>query len=163
MIDSIVVLTEEPLVEADIRNLMSLRGDSNAHFVVLVPALMHRNMLADFLDNLSLLDFAEAFRDLSEGQPDAGKVTLDADAALSTSLISLEESGLPATGKVTGEDPVAAVVEAVSEHKAQQAVVITTPHAVADTFHQDWANRAQDKLGVPVLHLYSGSGFIGDS
>jgi hypothetical protein len=41
--------------------------------------------------------------------------------------------------------------------------VITRPHAVADTFHTDWANKAQDQLGVPVLHLYAGSGFIGDS
>ena len=48
-------------------------------------------------------------------------------------------------------------------HPADRAVVITTPHAVADTFHTDWANRAQDKLGIPVLHLYSGSGYIGDS
>ena len=46
---------------------------------------------------------------------------------------------------------------------AGQAVVITRPHAVADTFHTDWANEAQDKLGLPVLHLYAGSGFIGDS
>ena len=37
------------------------------------------------------------------------------------------------------------------------------PHAVEDTFRTDWANEAQDRLGVPVLHLYSGSGFIGDS
>ena len=44
-----------------------------------------------------------------------------------------------------------------------QAVVITRPHAVADTFHTDWANKAQDQLGLPVLHLYAGSGFIGDS
>jgi hypothetical protein len=42
-------------------------------------------------------------------------------------------------------------------------VVITRPHAVADTFHTDWANKAQDQLGLPVLHLYAGSGFIGDS
>ena len=42
-------------------------------------------------------------------------------------------------------------------------LVITTPHAVEDTFGTDWANEAQDRLGVPVLHLYSGSGFIGDS
>jgi len=46
---------------------------------------------------------------------------------------------------------------------AGQAVVVTRPHAIADTFHTDWANKAQDLLGLPVLHLYAGSGFIGDS
>ena len=60
-------------------------------------------------------------------------------------------------------DGVSALVDYVERHPADRAVVITTPHAVADTFHTDWANRAQDKLGIPVLHLYSGSGYIGDS
>ena len=55
------------------------------------------------------------------------------------------------------------LVAKVKELGADQAVVITRPHAVADTFHTDWANKAQDKLGLPVLHLYAGSGFIGDS
>ena len=58
---------------------------------------------------------------------------------------------------------VSALVAYVGAHAADRAVVITRPHAISDTFHTDWANRAQEKLGIPVLHLYSGSGYIGDS
>ena len=67
------------------------------------------------------------------------------------------------TGEVVEGKPVDALVAKARELNAGQAVVITRPHAVADTFHTDWANEAQDKLGLPVLHLYAGSGFIGDS
>jgi hypothetical protein len=55
------------------------------------------------------------------------------------------------------------LVSKVKELGATQAVVVTRPHAVSDTFHTDWASKAQDELGIPVLHLYAGSGFIGDS
>lgn len=163
MTDSIIVLTEVPLVEADAHNLATFAEGSDVTFIVIVPAVMHRNMLADFLDNLSLLDFAEVFRDLGEGQPDPRKVKMDAQTALASSLEVMSAAGLQTVGDVTSDDPVPALIDAVGTHNAQQCVVITTPHAVADTFQQDWANRAQDRLGVPVLHLYSGSGFIGDS
>ena len=49
------------------------------------------------------------------------------------------------------------LVAKVKELGAGQAVVITRPHAVADTFHTDWANKAQDQLGAsgaaPVRRL----------
>ncbi|GAA1339492.1 hypothetical protein [Arthrobacter roseus] len=163
MTESIIVLTEVPLVETDAHNLATFAEGGDMSFIVIVPTVLHRNMLADFLDNLSLLDFAEAFRDLNEGQPDPRKVEMDAQTALASSLAVMSAAGLQAVGEVTSDDPVPALINAVRAHDAQQCVVITTPHAVADTFRQDWANRAQDKLGVPVLHLYSGSGFIGDS
>ena len=67
------------------------------------------------------------------------------------------------TGEIVEGKAVDGMVAKVRELGAGQAVVITRPHAVADTFHTDWATKAQDKLGLPVLHLYAGSGFIGDS
>ncbi len=160
---TIVVLTEESLNEADISNLRSLTQDNPARFEVLVPADTKRNLLVDVLDNLSLLQFAEAFRNLTGEKPTKDQETKAAEVELAESLELLASSGLEATGSVTGEDPVQAVVAAAKTTQAQQVVVITTPHAVEDTFRTDWANEAQDRLGVPVLHLYSGSGFIGDS
>jgi len=162
MSETIVVLTEEPLNDADVRNLSFLRGEETG-FLVLVPADTHRNLLADFLDHLSLLEIGQAFRALTHGQPRADQARAEADESLKSSLELLAASGLRADGKVVGDEAVPAFVQAVRNTDARQAVVITTPHAVADTFHTDWANQAQDKLGVPVLHLYSGSGYIGDS
>ncbi|WP_104160853.1 hypothetical protein [Arthrobacter sp. ZGTC212] len=163
MTATIVVLTEESLNEVDITNLRYLVQDNPARFEVLVPADTGRNLLVDVLDNLSLLQFAEAFRDLTGGKPTKDQETKAAEVQLSESLALLASSGLEAGGSVTGEDPVQAVVAAAKATNAQQVVVITTPHAVEDTFRTDWANEAQERLGVPVLHLYSGSGFIGGS
>ena len=163
MTATIVVLTEESLNEADIINLRYLVEDNPARFEVLVPADTKRNLLVDVLDNLSLLEFAAAFRELTGEKPTKDQETKAAEVELAESLKLLASSGLEATGSVTGEKPVEAVVAAAKASDAQQVVVITTPHAIEDTFRTDWANEAQDRLGVPVLHLYSGSGFIGDS
>lgn len=163
MTATIVVLTEESLNEVDITNLRYLIQDNPTRFEVLVPSDTGRNLLVDVLDNLSLLQFAEAFRDLTGGKPTKDQETKAAEVELSESLALLAASGLEAGGSVTGEDPVQAVVAAAKATNAEQVVVITTPHAVEDTFRTDWANEAQERLGVPVLHLYSGSGFIGDS
>ena len=40
-------------------------------------------------------------------------------------------------------------------------VVVTDPHAVEDTFRQDWASKARDALDLPVLHLYRGTSMLG--
>ena len=163
MSETIVVLTEESLNDGDAKNLLTLVGDEPTTLLVLIPDDRHKNVLAEFFHHLSLLEFSGAFRDLSQGQPSAQESRGSAEAALESSLRVAESHGLPARGFIASGNAVEALVEAVAEHGARQAVVITRPHAVADTLHTDWANQAQDRLGVPVLHLYSGSGFIGGS
>ena len=160
---TIVVLTEETLNEADARNLGYLAEDNAVRFEILVPADPGRHMLVDVLDNLSLLDFAAAYRNIAAPHLTAKQEVKAAEQELAESLDLLRGLGFDADGRVTGENPVEAVVEEARSSQAQQVVVITTPHAVEDTFGTDWANEAQDRLGVPVLHLYSGSTFIGDS
>ncbi len=163
MTSTIVVLTEESLVPGDVENLRALMGDAPARIELLVPADPGRNLLVDVLDNLSLLEFSAAFKSLTGDRPSKAEEVKAAVTELAESLELLKSAGLEATGTVTGEDPVAAVVETARRTSADQVVVITTPHAIEDTFRTDWANEAQDRLGVPVLHLYSGSGFIGES
>ena len=59
-------------------------------------------------------------------------------------------------------DPVGALKKEVgADGETQEVIVVTQPHAVEDTFHRDWASRAREVLGVPVLHVYAGSSFIG--
>ncbi len=160
---TILVLTEETLNEADARNLGYLAEDNPVRFDVLVPADPGRNMLVDVLDNLSLLDFAAAYRNIAGPHLSRKQEVKAAEQELAESLDLLRGLGFDAEGRVTGENPVEAVVQEAKRVQAQQVVVITTPHAVEDTFGTDWANEAQDRLGIPVLHLYSGSTFIGDS
>ncbi|KRE65730.1 hypothetical protein ASG92_17335 [Arthrobacter sp. Soil736] len=163
MSDPIVILTEEPLGADDRVNIVRLVDGGDARLVVLVPANTERHLLVDFLENLSMLDIAKAFRELTAHAPDPEKQRTAAAETLATSLSALEGVGGGVSGEIVDGEAVNGLVAKVQELGAAQAVVITRPHAVADTFHTDWANKAQDRLGLPVLHLYAGSGFIGDS
>ncbi|RKO27596.1 hypothetical protein D7Z96_01325 [Pseudarthrobacter phenanthrenivorans] len=163
MSEPIVILTEEPLGADDRRNIERLVDGAATRLVVLVPANTERHLLVDFLENLSMLDIAKAFRELTAHAPDPIQERAQAAETLAVSLTALEGLGSGVSGEVVDGGAVEGLVAKVRETGAAQAVVITRPHAVADTFHTDWANKAQDQLGVPVLHLYAGSGFIGDS
>ncbi|CAM3286040.1 hypothetical protein PSET11_02315 [Arthrobacter ulcerisalmonis] len=163
MSDPIVILTEEPLGADDRRNIESLVDGAQTRLEVLVPANTERHLLVDFLENLSLLDIAKAFRELTSQHPSPETERAQADETLAVSLQALAGLGSGITGEVVSGHAVDALVAKVKESGAMQAVVITRPHAVSDTLHTDWATKAQDQLGMPVLHLYAGSGFIGDS
>ncbi|MBP2414887.1 hypothetical protein JOF48_003686 [Arthrobacter stackebrandtii] len=163
MTESIIILTEEPLTALDVENVTDLYGpDDDVELVLLVPNDTKRNLFVDVIDQLTMLDIPGALKEFAP-QPDAKTREHAAQEVLASSLAALAAGGAKATGEVAEGDAVASLVAKVTETGARQAVVITRPHAVADTFRQDWANQAQRKLGLPVLHLYSDSGFIGDS
>ena len=161
MTPTILVLTEEALTPADLRNIRTLAGEEPAEVLVLIPEDRDESVLGEFIRHLSLLEVGEAFRSLSSA--DDARDRVEARTALEQSLAALTEQGFAAHGRTTTGNPVDALVQEATASGATQAVVITRPHAVADTLHTDWANRAQEQLGIAVLHLYSGSGFIGDS
>jgi hypothetical protein len=92
---------------------------------------------------------------------DREEARVGADTALSTTLSELGRHAATATGEITGDDPVPTLVEEVSRLGAREVVVVTEPHAVEDTFHTDWASRAREVLGVPVLHMYAGDWRLG--
>ncbi|HET6268599.1 MAG TPA: hypothetical protein VFE00_00800 [Arthrobacter sp.] len=163
MSDPIVILTEEPLGADDRVNIESLLAGGDAPLMVLVPANTERHLLVDFLENLSMLEIAKAFRELTSKSPDPATERAEAAETLAASIAALAGLGGGVAGEVVEGEAVEGLVAKVKELGAGQAVVVTRPHALADTFHTDWANRAQDRLGLPVLHLYAGSGFIGDS
>ncbi len=162
MSDPIVILTEEPLGADDRVNIETLIAGGDAPLLVLVPANTERHLVVDFLENLSMLEIAKAFRELT-ARSDPAEERAEAADTLAASLAALAGLGGGVSGEIVEGKAVDGLVAKVKELSAGQAVVITRPHAVADTFHTDWATKAQDKLGLPVLHLYAGSGFIGDS
>ncbi len=164
MSDSIIILTEEPLGAVDVENITDLYdAGADVDLVLLVPADTKRNLFVDVIDQLTMLDLPGALRELREKAPDKQTARAEAQDILDTSLAALRVGGAKASGRVADGDAVASLVDEVRTSNARQAVVVTRPHAVADTFRHDWATQAQRKLGLPVLHLYVGSGFIGDS
>lgn len=155
---SIVILTEEALTAADAARLTSLHADEPIHYRVLVPADVERNLLADVLDHLSLFQLREA---LEAVRGDEEPTRAEAGVALEQSLTALRGAGVTADGSVIDGDPVAALQKEVAVDGDREVIVVTRPHAVEDTFHRDWASRAREVLGLPVLHVYAGSSFLG--
>jgi hypothetical protein len=156
---SIVVLTEEPLTAADAERLTSLHADESVRYRVLVPADVERNLLADVLDHLSLFQLREAW-EAARGEEEPTRA--EAAVALKESVAALIGAGVPAEGTVIEGDPVAELQkEVAADGGIQEVMVITRPQLVEDTFHRDWASRAREVLGVPVLHVYTGSSFLG--
>ncbi|TDE88906.1 hypothetical protein EXU48_21565 [Occultella glacieicola] len=157
---TILVLTEEALRESDVKKILHLHDDPEARFEVLVPADTERNVITDIIDHLSLFEMHKAWDSLTH-RTDAQTARSEADTALNTSLDRFSAVGAEASGSVIADDPLPALTQAVNNLRADELIVVTRPHAVEDTFHQDWASRAREELGVPVLHFYSGTDFVG--
>lgn len=156
---AIVVLTEEALSAADAQRLTALHADESVRYRVLVPADVARNLLADVLDHLSLFQLREAW-EAARGEEEPTRA--GAAVALKQSVAALIAAGVPADGVVIEHDPVAELQkEVAADGETQEVIVVTRPQLVEDTFHRDWASRAREVLGVPVLHVYAGSSFLG--
>jgi hypothetical protein len=157
----LVVLTERALTAADAERLVALHDPENPTFRVLVPAGGRRNVLVDVLDHLSLLQFREAAEAVGERDAHVEESTSQAQGDVDASVAQLRALDVEAAGQVVdGGDPIGALTKAVQEG-ADEVVVVTSPHAVEDTLHRDWASVARERLGVPVLHVYADSSWVG--
>ncbi len=157
MVQSLVVLAERALSPADVERLVALHDPDRPAVRVLVPAGGRRNVLVDVLDHLSLLEVREAFEAV---RGHAERTPEQAAADVRGTVSALEALGWRAEGDVVTGDPVAALEDEVRAG-AEEVVIVTTPHAVEDTLHRDWASVARQRLGVPVLHVYADSSWVG--
>lgn len=159
MSDTIVILSERALTEADAREILGLHEGQDVDYHLIVPVDSGTGMLTRLLDDLSLLDLKQFVRDLRPQDPDA--LHRAAADTLATCLRQVRAAGGSAEGAVTTRTPLTALGRAVEELRPREIVVVTRPRAVEDTFHTDWASVARDTLGLPVLHLYGGTGLVG--
>ena len=154
-----IVLTEVPLKALDVTRITGLHEGDEPAYRVLVPADTKRNVLVSVLNHLSLFEMREALEAL---KPVNRKVAhADAEETLAESLRVLREAGMEATGDITEDDPLPTLQTEVARIQAAEVIIVTEPHAVQDTFHTDWASEARERLGVPVLHVYSGDWRLG--
>lgn len=158
----VVVLTEQPVEGPDAERVLALHEGEELVYRVLVPADTRRNVLTEVVDALSLAHWSEAVEAVRKGsRRDAQTARAEASAVLETTVAALRALGRDVDGVITDDDPVPALEAAVEQHGAREVVVVTRPHAVEETFHRDWASRAREVLGVPVLHTYAGTGQVG--
>ncbi|MEE6272141.1 hypothetical protein [Georgenia wangjunii] len=161
MPETVIILTEDALLPSDAEQVVRHYAPDRPAFEVLVPADTEHNVLTEVINHLSLLELREAWDAVTERETDPATARMEASAALSGSLERLREAGAQADGAVVQDDPVPALIQAVGNVRAAAVVVVTRPKALDDTFRRDWASRAREALGVPVLHLYTGSSIIG--
>ena len=156
---TIVILTEESLGSADVAHITALH-EAGPAYRVLGPAAAGRNLLVALVDHLSLGGLREALDEVLRRERRT-RPEVTAAEQLAASLAAFAAAGAPATGEVTEDDPLPALRRAAAEPAVAEVVVVTTPHALEDTFHTDWASRAREELRVPVLHLYAGTSQLG--
>jgi hypothetical protein len=154
-----IVLTEVPLKALDVTRITALHEGDEPAYRVLVPADTKRNVLVSVLNHLSLFEMREALDALKPVNRNAAHT--DAETTLAESLKVLEEAGVEATGLITEDDPLPQLEAEVGRIHAGEVIIVTEPHAVQDTFHTDWASEARERLGVPVLHVYTGDWRLG--
>lgn len=160
----VVLLVEEAMSAGDATQVRSLHSDIEDPVVyhVLLPLEDASARIEASLGTLGAGDvMAAPAMVMSDVDLDAvRKECRDRSAAdLATTLKAIEAAGGKATGAVTAEPPVDALVSKVGEVDAREVIVLTRPHLVAEFFHVDWTSRARRKLGVPVLHLLEQENF----
>jgi len=157
VVQSLVVLAERALSIADAQRLLALHDPDRPSVRVLVPAGRRRNVLVDVLDHLSLPELRGA---LGAMQGHVERSPEQAEADVRAGVTALRDLGCEASGEVVTTDPVEALAAEV-QAGAEEVVIVTAPHAVEDTLHRDWASVARERLGVPVLHVYADSSWVG--
>jgi hypothetical protein len=161
---NVVLLVEQALSEGDARRVRSLHEslDQPVSYHVLLPledaaarvesamgTLAAGEMMASPAMAMNDADLDEVRRDCA----DRSRADLD------STLGSLDKCGATCEGEIIAGPPVDALAEAVKKYDAQEAIILTRPHVVAEFFHVDWSSRARRKLGVPVLHLLEHENF----
>ena len=155
-----MVLTEDALTDSDAAHITGLHADPVA-YRVLVPADTEANVLVSLVDHLAMGELREALDAALGRAPRPASAHATAREQLEASIAVLRATGAVADGAVVDDDPLPALRSEVTGTGAREVVVLTYPHALEDTFHQDWASRARDELQVPVLHLYLGTSRLG--
>ena len=162
MTSTILVLTEDTLTPADIEHILQLREDADVNLHVLVPADTERNLFVAILDQMYLGGLRDARDVLRKDETDTKTATSTAREQLDSALEAFHAAGATAFGEITEDDPLPALRTAVqTKPDVVSVVVVTHPHAIEDTFRQDWASRAREELKVPVLHIYRGTNKLG--
>jgi len=154
----VVLLVEQALTDADARQVRSLHEglDEPVTYHVLLPvedaAARVQATLGTFAGHETTPGTAVPMppADLAEI---AEETRTRADADLEATLAALSRAGATARGQVVAGHPVDGLEAKVKEVDGREAIILTSPHVVAEFFHLDWASQARRRTGVPVLHL----------
>lgn len=160
----VVLLVEQALSPEDARQVRSLHEslDQQVTYHVLLPMEDAAARVEAAMGSLGAGEMVVSPA-LAMNEVDLEEVRRDcADRSkkdLAATLACLTAAGAKVEGEVISDPPIEALAKAVVETDAQEAIILTRPHVVAEFFHVDWTSRARRKLGVPVLHLLEHENF----
>lgn len=156
MTDTIAIVTEVALLEADARHLANFYQDQDVVFEVFAPADTIRNRFTEFLNHLAHGEFGEAMAEITDPQTPQ-EATEEARSELTESLTQLRTAGLSAQGRVAADNPIPEVKALMATTSVRELVVVTDTRPVQDTFRADLASKLREAIELPVLHMYTGT------
>jgi hypothetical protein len=154
----VIVLAEQALSAADAAEVASLHDgiEEPRHYHVLIPCENAAVRVETALGALAASEVLAAppvvtnDMDAKESQK---QIDEHAKNAVELSVAALQALGHEAEGEFSPDDPIDYLARIASEENAEEIIVMTRPHVVAEFLHLDWASKARRRLGVPVLHL----------
>jgi len=153
---TIVLLTEKTLSAHDVERFAHLHDPEPVRIHVVVPAHDDRSELEEVVDDIARTDFAEALHD-DHTVTDSGRAVA-AQREVSASVAALKAAGVAEVdGEVSNGNPVDDVAAIATALDADELVVLTEPHLLADLTRRDWATRLRHAVAKPVLHVVIGT------
>ncbi|WP_454294654.1 hypothetical protein [Salana multivorans] len=162
MPNTVVVMTEDALLPIDVEHIVTLAGPDGTDVRLIVPSEARRSVVTSFLDHLAVLDLKEAWEDLTGANDvSADQALATASEALAVSVQEFQKVGVEVTTATVADDVVVALTAELGTAEGDvQVFAVTQPRAVEDAFHRGWADRAEEELGVAVLHFYRGTSYL---
>ncbi len=154
----VIVLAEQAMSAGDAAEVTSLHDgiEEPRHYHVLIPCENAAVRVETALGALAASEVLAA-PPVVTNDMDAAESQKEIDAHAKTSVTisadALRALGHEASGEFSSEDPIDALDRVAAEQDAEEIIVMTRPHVVAEFLHLDWASKARRRLGVPVLHL----------
>lgn len=155
---NVVMLVEQAMTASDAQEVVSLHDgiEEPRHYHLLIPCDDAQEQVEAALESLGTSETIVGPPMLiTEVDTDEAQRAIDAEAksAVEASVDAIKALGHEASGEFSSSDPIKSLEKLVSAHAANEVIVMTRPHVVAEFLHLDWASRARRHLGVPVLHL----------
>jgi hypothetical protein len=155
---NVIILAEQRMSRGDADEVTQLHEaiEDQRHYHVLIPCENAALQVESTLGSFAATDVTgppptpPVDADVEQVQ---GLIDSNAESDVRRSVEMITATGHEADGSFTSGDPITALESLVRQHRADEVIVMTRPHVVAEFFHTDWSSRARRRLGVPVLHL----------
>lgn len=158
----VIVLVEQPVTEWDARQIIALHKNAaeTSRYVVLLPVEDAARQVEATIGSLAASDVmgtAALYLDETDLERVREEIRTESKAALDASVGAFVDRGADAIGEVTALDPLERLQSIVKERGADEVIILTRQHVIAEFLHLDWASRARKHLDIPCLHLVAQS------